>query len=104
MPAGGTVTIKTENVPSSSLNPGHLPPGSGDFVLLTVHDEGAVIPEDARNTIFDPFCATRKIGRGGGLGLSIVYVLVKNCGGKVRFESDDNMGTKFFVYLPVKKE
>ncbi len=104
MPAGGVVTIKTENAPAGSLNPAHRPAGSGDCVRLTVHDEGAGIPESLRNSIFDPFYTTSHDGRGAGLGLSIVYVLVKNYGGRVCFESDGERGTQFFVYLPVKKE
>jgi len=100
MPDGGQIVIRTRNLPYSDLNQAHLEPG--DYVCLSVEDEGCGMSEEILENIFDPFFTTKDIGKGTGLGLAMVYVNVENCRGEIRVESEIGKGTKFFVYLPKK--
>jgi len=70
-----------------------------DKVLITVHDDGCGITEEQMPTIFDPFVTYKK--NGSGLGLAICKNIVKAHGGVITVESLPNMGTTFFVYLPL---
>ena len=72
----------------------------GPYVKLTVSDSGPGIPAEIADRIFDPFFTTRDVGRGTGLGLSVVHGVVSRCGGLVTFESLPGTGTSFYVYLP----
>jgi PAS domain S-box-containing protein len=87
MPRGGTVRI------SLSSNP-------DETVCFTVSDEGVGIPEEIRDSIFDPFFSTKEIGKGTGLGLSISYGIVRDHGGDILLESEPGRGTTFRVILP----
>lgn len=102
MPEGGTISIATENVSGADLNDVEIDDDS-EFVCVSVEDNGCGIPEEIRNKIFDPFYTTKEVGKGSGLGLAIVYVTIEDCGGKITFDSTVGKGTKFSVYLPVKK-
>lgn len=75
----------------------------GDYLLLTVSDNGKGIPKDVLTRIFDPFYTTKKIGEGTGLGLSVVHGVVNSHKGHIHVESTKS-GTTFKVYLPVTKE
>jgi C4-dicarboxylate-specific signal transduction histidine kinase len=72
------------------------------FVVVEVKDTGCGIPEDVLPRIFDPFFTTKEVGQGMGLGLSIVYGIVKKHGGDIGVESKVGEGTAVFVRLPVK--
>jgi PAS domain S-box-containing protein len=101
MPGGGTVTLETTNVAvdeaeasaCSEVNP-------GDFVMISVSDTGEGIPADIRDRVFEPFFTTKAIGRGTGLGLSMVYGFAKQSGGMVKIESEQGRGTAIRLYLP----
>jgi PAS domain S-box-containing protein len=101
MPGGGTVTLETANVAvdeaeasaGSAVNP-------GDFVMISVSDTGEGIPADIRDRVFEPFFTTKAIGRGTGLGLSMVYGFAKQSGGMVKIESEQGRGTAIRLYLP----
>jgi signal transduction histidine kinase/CheY-like chemotaxis protein len=96
MPAGGTVTVSLRNkIMSADEIPGLE---SGNYVLLSVADRGAGIPQDQLPRIFDPYFTT-KTG-GSGLGLATVYSIVQRHGGHVAVDSEVNRGTTFRVYLP----
>ncbi len=76
----------------------HLKPGG--YVLLSISDTGCGIEPAIIDRIFDPFFTTKKIGEGTGLGLSVVYGIVKNHEGHVQVQSVPGEGTTFNIYLP----
>ena len=101
MPGGGTVTFETANVAvdeAESSNGWGV--DSGDFVMISVSDTGEGIPADIRERAFEPFFTTKGIGRGTGLGLSMVYGFAKQSGGMVRIDSEQGRGTAIRLYLP----
>ncbi|HLZ20345.1 MAG TPA: response regulator, partial [Smithellaceae bacterium] len=72
----------------------------GAYVQLTVGDTGHGIDAAIKDKIFDPFFTTKKDREGTGLGLSVVYGIVKNAGGAIAVQSAAGCGTTFTVYLP----
>jgi CheY-like chemotaxis protein len=97
MPLGGIVRIKTAPAPADSPRPGDLAPG--DFVRISVLDDGLGMSEDVLGKAFEPFFTTKQQGKGTGLGLSQVYGLAKQSGGTVAIESAVGRGTSVHVYL-----
>ena len=96
MPKGGHVRIEARPptaAPSESLR-------SGDFVEFRVSDDGVGMDEATKARIFEPFFTTKEVGKGVGLGLSSVYGLVEQLGGKITVESAPGVGTTFQVFLP----
>jgi signal transduction histidine kinase len=73
---------------------------AGEYVRLTVADNGHGVPEDIRGRIFEPFFTTKEDGH-GGLGLAIVHGIVRRAGGNVTVDSTPERGATFAVYLPV---
>ncbi|WP_422385737.1 two-component system sensor histidine kinase NtrB [Paracoccus suum] len=99
MPAGGRITIRTTNVVrGADCKRTQLP--LGDYVRVTVEDEGCGIPADKLDKIFEPFFTTKRTGEGTGLGLSTVYGIVKQTGGYVFCDSAPDRGTVFSLYFP----
>ena len=101
MPEGGTILLKTRNVPAdqtSNYPQADLP--SEDFVMVEVSDTGTGIPPEIMDKIFEPFFTTKEVGKGTGLGLSMVYGIVKQSGGYIYPESDVGRGTSFRIFLP----
>jgi PAS domain S-box-containing protein len=76
----------------------------GKHLRLTVSDTGAGIDNEVMDRIFDPFFTTKKPGEGTGLGLSVVYGIVKSYGGAISVQSEVGKGTEFNVYLPLLTE
>lgn len=72
----------------------------GGYALLTIRDTGHGIDPAIKDKIFDPFFTTKKSKEGTGLGLSVVYGIVKSHGGAISVQSDVNVGTTFSIYLP----
>lgn len=70
-------------------------------VVIQVMDNGPGIPDDIKDHIFDPFFTTKDVGEGSGLGLSIVYEIIKKHGGEITVESSPGMGAKFIMKLPI---
>ncbi len=97
MPEGGALTVCANNVTISDEDT--LPISSGDYVLLSITDEGQGIPPENVEKIFDPFFTTKE--KGTGLGLSISYSIVKNHDGYIGVRSKVGVGTTFLIYLPV---
>ncbi|MBP1882106.1 cell cycle histidine kinase CckA [Sinorhizobium mexicanum] len=101
MPEGGTITLRTRNLPASevaALGRRELP--EDDFVLVEVADQGTGIPQEIMDKIFEPFFTTKEVGKGTGLGLSMVYGIVKQSGGYIYPESEVGKGTTFRILLP----
>ncbi|MDM8515919.1 ATP-binding protein [Desulfobacterales bacterium HSG16] len=73
----------------------------GDYVRLSVIDNGPGISEDIVERIFEPFFTTKEIGHGSGLGLSVVHEIAKRSGGAVSVESEPGKKTAFHILLPV---
>jgi CheY-like chemotaxis protein len=72
----------------------------GDYVMISVSDSGVGIPPEIIDRVFEPFFTTKEVGRGTGLGLSMVYGLVHGAGGGVHIRSELNAGTTVELYLP----
>jgi len=72
----------------------------GDFIVLSVSDNGCGMDKEALNHVFEPFYTTKKIGEGTGLGLSMIYGAVKQNNGFINVYSEIGSGTTFTIYLP----
>ena len=101
MPEGGKLLIETNNV---FLDEGyariHLGAEAGQYVLLTVTDNGTGMGKETLEHIFEPFYTTKGLGEGTGLGLAMVHGIVRQHGGHVRCYSEPGEGTNFRVYFP----
>jgi signal transduction histidine kinase len=69
-------------------------------VQISVADDGPGIPEEIRDRLYEPFVTTKSEGQGTGLGLSVMYGIVRSHGGRVDFESSAEEGTRFRITLP----
>jgi PAS domain S-box-containing protein len=101
MPHGGTLTLSLANrsfTPADCVADLEARPGS--FVELCVRDTGGGMTPEVRERIFEPFFTTKKVGRGVGLGLSVVFGIVKGHKGWITVRSHPGQGTAFFIYLP----
>ncbi len=101
MPLGGRLTFATGNVTLGV--PEAVASGverAGDYVAIEVRDTGTGIPQSHLDRIFDPFFSTKEVGRGTGLGLSMVFGFAKQSGGSVEVRSAEGCGTTFKIYLP----
>lgn len=96
---GGTLTISLSSV---TLNRGDPVPDTrpGRYLKLSIRDTGPGIPKHVRSRIFEPFFTTKEAGEGTGMGLAIVYGVVKGHGGAITVESKTGKGATFNVFLP----
>jgi CheY-like chemotaxis protein len=100
---GGELKVSLKNVELGNydiITPDMIP---GEYVCLTVSDTGTGMDKDLTEKIFDPFFTTKAIGKGTGMGLSVIHGIVIRMGGAVQVNSKPGKGTQFYVYLPVEK-
>jgi two-component system cell cycle sensor histidine kinase/response regulator CckA len=103
MPRGGTLTLRTERRRIDDEDPVNpLPPG--EYVALVVRDTGLGMDEVTLARIFEPFFTTKATGQGTGLGLSTVYGIVTQSGGRILARSTLGQGSEFAVVLPITSE
>ncbi len=102
MPHGGEVAIQTDRVVLddrfAETHPWSRP---GEYALLVLSDTGTGMDAATLERVFEPFFTTKALGRGTGLGLAVVYGIVKQHGGLIHVYSEPGQGTIFRVYLPI---
>jgi signal transduction histidine kinase len=104
MPEGGTLTLSNGEVfLDEAFCQKHVSLRPGPYVQLVVADTGMGISEADQSKIFDPFFTTKGPGKGTGLGLAVVYAIVKNHQGLIEVTSKLSQGSTFTVYLPVHR-
>lgn len=101
MPNGGRLVIETAN---ETMGTSHFPPDTGltpgEYVVLTVSDNGVGMSPEVRSHIFEPFFTTKEVGQGTGLGLATCYGIVTQSGGHIDVSGEENQGTVIKIYFP----
>jgi two-component system cell cycle sensor histidine kinase/response regulator CckA len=100
LPDGGIIEIACENITLNEMQDffKKLPLKEGNYIKITIIDHGIGIPPEHLNRIFDPYFTTKQ--KGSGLGLTIVYSIIRNHGGHIGVESKVGSGSTFYIYLP----
>jgi PAS domain S-box-containing protein len=105
MPKGGCLTIATAHLVLHGLDRSHhpdVPPG--DYVMIAVTDDGEGMPAAVRARAFEPFFTTKDVGKGSGLGLSMVYGFANQSNGHLALYSEPGLGTTVRLYLPATSD
>jgi len=101
MPTGGQLSIDMSNFTLDASDSEILPDAvPGEYVLLCVSDTGTGMSKEIMEHAFEPFFTTKDVGKGSGLGLSMVYGFVKQSGGYINLYSEQGLGTSIKIYLP----
>jgi CheY-like chemotaxis protein len=101
MPQGGVISVETRNVHlTQGYSEGHNRVEPGDYVMIRVSDTGVGMSEDVLARAVEPFFTTKPVGKGSGLGLSMVYGFAQQSGGGVFIDSAPGQGSSIRLYLP----
>ena len=105
MPTGGTLSIEARTVTFSESDARrNIDAEPGPYVCIEVQDTGTGMPDDVVDKVFEPFFSTKEEGDGTGLGLSTAYSIIQSHDGFLDVESEEGVGTTFWMYLPVAEE
>ena len=105
MPDGGTIVIGARNLPTSeAASMAYQGFKAADYVMVEVTDTGTGMPDQVQKQIFDPFYTTKEVGKGTGLGMAMVYGIVKQSDGFIYVDSEVGRGTRFRIMLPRHKQ
>ncbi|MEH3144994.1 MAG: response regulator [Methylobacterium frigidaeris] len=102
MPEGGVVALSTRNETVAGSTDPHLP--DGEYAVIAIEDSGTGIPPEILGRVFEPFFTTKPVGQGTGLGLAMVFGLLRQSGGTVRIDSTVGRGTRVELLLPRSHE
>jgi CheY-like chemotaxis protein len=101
MPEGGKLKIETRNIfLDESYSNMNNDVTAGDYVMIAVSDSGNGMPPATLERVFEPFFTTKGVGKGSGLGLSMMYGFVKQSSGHIMIYSEEGRGTTVRIYLP----
>jgi PAS domain S-box-containing protein len=100
MPQGGLITITTRNLIVDERAPREEAIAPGEYTVLEVADTGVGMSPEVAKRAFEPFFTTKDVGKGSGLGLSMVYGFVRQSGGQVHITSAPDHGTTVHLYFP----
>jgi PAS domain S-box-containing protein len=101
MPRGGKLTISTSKATiDQSTKFRNRTLEVGEYVMLSISDNGMGMTEEVKTHLFEPFFTTKGLGKGTGLGLATCYGIICQSGGDIRVYSEPNSGTTFKIYLP----
>jgi len=100
---GGELKVGLKQMELGTLDLIHPDMTPGQYACLTVVDTGIGMDKELTQKIFDPFFTTKAIGKGTGMGLSVVHGIVAGMGGAVRVYSEPGKGTQFYIYFPIEK-
>ena len=101
MPDGGSVLVQTSRVfLDRSQIKSDLPMFPGAYAVISVRDEGGGIPDEAMSRIFEPFFSTKEVGKGTGLGMSIIHSILRQHGGGIEIVESNQGGTAIDIFLP----
>lgn len=97
----GRITIETSNAELGEEDAGlNAEVASGCYVRISITDTGSGMPEEVVSKVFEPFFTTKAVGKGSGLGLSMVYGFIKQTGGHITIDSQPGEGTTLCLYVP----
>lgn len=100
----GKIIVALEEIKIDRTNLTDTGIHSGKYLLFTVSDDGTGMTDKVKNKIFEPYFTTKEQGKGTGLGLAVVYGIVKEYGGEIEVETQIGSGTIFSVYLPLMSQ
>jgi len=100
MPNGGVLSITIRSLTVAAEQNEFVSLADGTWIEIAVSDTGGGIPPDIRDQIFEPFFTTKERGRGTGLGLALVYSMVRQADGIIRVKSEEGRGTAFHLFFP----
>ena len=104
MEKGGDIYLKTENVVFAESDAEFLGISAGKYVKMSIADTGPGIDKKVLGKIFEPFYTTKEVGEGTGLGLASAFGIVKNHGGFIDVETNENEGARFDIFLPATEK